>query len=249
MKKNLLLVIAIISAFCSISAQRFMSYNIRHGEGLDDKIDLDRTIKVISAQKTKYIALQEIDSVTARANKVAQLNYLAEKLTMYPIFAKSIDFNGGKYGVGILSKEKPLNVKRIPMPNKYEDRVLLIAEFKDFYLACTHLSFSIGDHKASLDIVKNEIKNINKPFVIMGDWNEHPNDVFVKGLTETGFCFLSDTTQFTFPADIPNETIDYIAVYNPKGKVKGNSVKIKGNSNLLKVASDHRPLVARLKKR
>src|SRR5215510_5239404 len=48
---------------------RVMTYNIHHGEGLDDKVDLLRIAQLIKEQRTDIVALQEVDKGTERTQK------------------------------------------------------------------------------------------------------------------------------------------------------------------------------------
>lgn len=48
------------------STLRLMSYNIRHGAGLDGRLDFERIAEVIKREHPDVVALQEVDSVTRR---------------------------------------------------------------------------------------------------------------------------------------------------------------------------------------
>ena len=117
---------------------RVMSYNVRHCAGMDWVLDYDRTAAVISKQQPDVVALQELDSMTGRSDRRYQLGELAQRTSYYPVYAGAIDFDGGKYGVGILTQEPPMSTKSIPLPGD-EPRVLLVVELKDYVMACTHL--------------------------------------------------------------------------------------------------------------
>lgn len=220
---------------------RLMSYNIRHGSGLDRQLDLQRTAKVIEDYHPDFVALQEVDSCATRSHSVDQAAQLGILTLMHPTFAAAIPLQGGKYGVALLSKQRPLSVKRIPMPNQGEDRVLLICEFKDCIIACTHLSLNESDHDTSASLIINEAAQCTKPFIVMGDWNSHPDSPFISRMKQH-FNFISNTKTPTFPADEPKETLDYIAVY----KSTGPEPAVRKSFRVVeeKQASDHRPLVA-----
>ena len=117
---------------------RVMSYNVQHCAGIESDINYDRTADVIFKQQADVVALQELDSMTSRSEGLYQLEELAKRTLYYPVFARAIDFDGGKYGVGILTRERPLTTKSIPLPGE-EPRVLLVVELKDYVIACTHL--------------------------------------------------------------------------------------------------------------
>nr|WP_020468889.1 endonuclease/exonuclease/phosphatase family protein [Zavarzinella formosa] len=48
---------------------RVLTYNIHHGEGTDDKVDLARLAEVIKVSKPDLVALQEVDRNTTRTKK------------------------------------------------------------------------------------------------------------------------------------------------------------------------------------
>ena len=87
---------------------RILSFNIRNTMGMDGQRDLARTASVIRRQRPDVVAVQEVDSVTGRSDGRYVLGDLAAEVLMYPTYAAAIDYDGGKYGIGILSREKPL---------------------------------------------------------------------------------------------------------------------------------------------
>ena len=152
-----------------------MSYNIRNGIGMDEKRDLNRTAATITAENPDVVCVQEVDSVTGRSGGAYILGDLAKVTNMHPTFAAAIDFMGGKYGIGILSKEEPLSVKRIALPGREEERALVIAEFSNYVVACTHLSLTPADQLASVQLIVNETSQYTKPVFLCGDFNAYPN--------------------------------------------------------------------------
>ena len=220
---------------------RVMTYNVRHCAGMDLKLDYDRTAGVILKQQPDVVAIQELDSMTTRGNQRYQLDELARRANYFPTYAAAIKYDGGKYGVGILTRERPLSVKRIPLPGK-EPRVLLVVELKDYVMACTHLDLNEKERLESVPIIVAEAQRWQKPFVIAGDWNDHPNSKLLKELKK---CFKINTgKRSTYPADNPNECIDYIATTKTMpAKAKHYEVVVEPET------SDHRPVVADLKMR
>lgn len=138
------------------------------------------------------VAVQEVDSVTNRSGGQDVLRRVADEALMYPVFARSMSFDGGAYGVGLLAKEKPLSVKRVPLPGAEEPRVLLVAEFRDYCVACTHLSLTPADQWASVPILKQVAAAYDKPFFLAGDWNAQPTDSTLK-LIQRDFKLLNNT--------------------------------------------------------
>ena len=97
---------------------RIMSYNIHNGVGLDGKRDYARIAKAILRMSPDVVALQELDSATRRSGGVDILRELSDQTLMHRVYAPAIDYQGGKYGIGLLSKEKPLNYKFVPLPGR-----------------------------------------------------------------------------------------------------------------------------------
>ena len=154
-------------------------------------------------------------------------------------YAKAIDYSGGSYGVGLLSREKPLSVTRIPLPGREEARVLLMAEFKDYCFCVTHLSLTREDSNASIDMIAALAAECRKPFFIAGDFNLTPGSEPIARMKKH-FIPLSDFSQKTFPADQPAECIDYIWMYRGR---KAEAFKMAERRVIEEpAASDHRPV-------
>ncbi|HCO68426.1 MAG TPA: endonuclease [Dysgonomonas sp.] len=217
---------------------RIMSYNVRNGMGIDNVTDYQRIIDVIRKVNPDIIAVQELDSVTNRSKGNYVLNEFAKYVGMYATYGSAISYDGGKYGVGVLSKEKPLAVKNIPLPGKEEKRTLLIVEFEKYVMCCSHWSLTKEDREASIVIINNAVKDYTKPVFLAGDLNSEPESDAIEHLSEN-WKMLSNPKQFTFPADKPRETIDYIFGYLPKGQVYSVFKREVVDEPL---ASDHRPL-------
>lgn len=219
-----------------------MSYNVRNGKGMDNKRNLNRTAAVIRAAQPDVVALQEIDSVTRRSegNDVAAV--LGRKCSMYHTFSKAINYDGGGYGVALLSREKPVAVQRFALPGREEARTLLYVEFEQYAVVSTHLSLTAEDRMASLAVIDSVATMCTKPIYIAGDWNATPESAFGRALGEK-MQYLTDTKACTFPADNPDRVIDYIvAPHDQAVEVLRREVVNEP------MASDHRPIIAVVKR-
>ena len=240
MKKLALFFVLVLMA-SGVFAQEFvkiMSYNVRSAKGMDNVRDCGRVAKVILEQQPDLVAVQELDSMTNRCGKKYILGEIAQLTGMYPEYFPAIKFDGGKYGIGILSKEKPLAVQGYPLPGSEEKRALLVAEFQDYMFACTHLSLTEEDRLESLEIIGKIAAASQKPFYFAGDLNDTPGSPFLDGL-QKNFRILNDVKAQTFPAPLPDRTLDYIAVW------KGTAPKLDVVSKEVvdePMASDHRPV-------
>lgn len=217
---------------------RMMTYNVRNGRGLDDVRNCQRIANVINNARPDVVAVQELDSVTARSGKTDVLKEIAERTQMNPYYAAAIDYDGGKYGIGLLSKTKPLRVKRLSLPGREEQRALLIAEFDQYLYACTHLSLTEEDRMSSLQLLRAEAKVSGKPFFLAGDFNAEPDSPFIKEL-KSDFQILSSNKP-TFPANAPKEVIDYVV----SSKQEVPTFVARSASVIDEpLASDHRPIL------
>ena len=217
---------------------KVMTYNVRHCAGMDLVLDYDRTAAVIAMQQPDVVALQELDSMTGRSDQRYQLGDLARHTQYHPVFGSAIDYDGGKYGVGILTRETPLSAKRIPLPGE-EPRVLLVVELQEYVIACTHLDLEEKQRLASVPLILEEAQRWQKPFILAGDWNDTPGSELLQEMAEH-FIILSGNGA-TYPADEPQDCLDYVATY------KGRTVEtIESHVIDEPAASDHRPVVVRM---
>ena len=241
MRKSVVLFILLLGVALSAMGQnrqlQIMSYNVRHCAGMDLVVDYDRTAAVIAQQQPDVVALQELDSMTGRSGHRDQLGELASRTNYHPVFGSAIDFDGGKYGVGILTHEIPLSTKRIPLPGE-EPRVLLVVELEDYVIACTHLDLDEAQRLASVPLIVEEAQQWQKPFLLAGDWNDEPGSELLEAMTQY-FTILSGD-EATYPADEPTACIDYVGVLNGRAEAIGSHVIDEPE------ASDHLPLVVQL---
>ena len=220
-----------------------MTYNIRNAKGMDGVCNFQRIANVISNEAPDVVAIQELDSMTTRSGQKFVLNEIAERTQMHASYAPAISFQGGKYGIGILSRKKPLDIHSYPLPGREEARMLMVAEFEDYFFACTHLSLTEEDRLASLDIIKKSVGKSDKPYFLAGDLNDTPDSKFIKALQQD-FQVLTNLKKPTFPAPEPTETIDYIAAWKHRSN---NFANLSAQVHEEPLASDHRPLTVQLR--
>lgn len=200
-------------------AFRMMSYNIRHGWGMDGRTDVSRAGEVLARESPRFVGVQEVDQCTQRVKGTNTCEVLARLTGMHATFAKAIDHAGGEYGNAVLSRETPRSVRRIPLPGK-EPRVLLLCEFDDCWFGTTHLD--VADERSrlgSIEIIRKTVAACGeKPVFLTGDWNSHPDSSVLAGLKEF-LTIISDEGQATFHGGAPtgfesqnrNRCIDYVA--------------------------------------
>ncbi len=240
MKRNVFIcILCLLGASCTCGQQlRLLTYNVHNCIGLDNVRDYNRIAEIIRSVDADVVALQELDSVTQRNGGVYALEELERLTDMYGFFAAAIPYQGGSYGIGILSKEKPLSCRIIPMSGREEKRVMVIAEFENYVFCATHQSLTPLDQLLSVKEIVKAIEGIHKPIFLAGDMNSAPAEAPQRLLKEY-FTILTDTTFYTYPADCPEACLDYIYGY----KNNGYRFKLLQTYVLSEpMASDHRPV-------
>lgn len=247
--KNLFLLITVVlvSVNCSVTKKskenelrlKILSYNVRNARGMDDVTDFDRVADVINRINADCVALQELDSATERSGGIVVLDELAKRTDMYATYSASIDYRGGKYGVGVLTKEKPLRFETIPLPGSEEKRSLLVVEMEDYVICSTHWSLRQPDRLASVALINDVLKKYTtKPVFLAGDLNAVPESDEISELSQ-GWTILSDSNQPTIPVDNPTRCIDYVLFKdNPSFRVQVVNTKVENEP----LASDHLPV-------
>ncbi len=227
---------------------KILCYNLRFGE----LASLRELAEFIESQNPDVVALQEVDVKTYRERAPGQngkdfITELGYRTGMLSAFARTIDYAGGYYGIGILSKYPYSQTRKImlPMPpGAKEQRAVLIANIelpgdKSFVFASTHLDHSSSDVRMEQVKVLNENLGKNSlPVIVAGDFNAKPlSPEIEKGMS--GWR-MACPEGFTIPADTPKSKIDYI-FYSPekKWRVLNSSVP---NVKL----SDHLPVTAEM---
>lgn len=220
------------------STVKILSYNVRNCRGMDGVTDYKRIANIITRVAADIVAIQELDSVTKRSNGVVVLNELSSLTNMYKTYSASIAFDGGKYGIGILTKEKPIKWKVIALPGREEGRSLLIVELKDYVICCTHFSLTKEDRVTSVEIINEALKNISKPIFIAGDFNAVPESEVIKNV-ENKWFMLNNPELPTIPSKNPQKCIDFIFA----SKFTGHTYQtLRTFVEQEPVASDHLPV-------
>jgi endonuclease/exonuclease/phosphatase family metal-dependent hydrolase len=195
-----------------------MSYNVKNGGGLDGVKDIRRCGQLVRETQPDVVAVQEVDSMTRR-NKFYVLGRMAEEAGYNAYFGPTIPHSGGKYGIGVLTKEPALSTEFHRLPCSKEPRGLLVVEMDKYYIPCTHLSLSEPYRVESVAIIKDVISKLkDKPVFIAGDMNAKPGSAPINAFKEFA-QLLTDDNKCTFPSNGPRVCIDYIFGVNGLFKV------------------------------
>lgn len=220
------------------STVKILSYNVRNCLGMDNITDYKRIADIITRVAPDVVVLQELDSATQRSKGIIVLNELASLTGMNKTYGASIAYQGGKYGNGILTKEKPVKWKVVPLPGREEKRSLLIVELNDYVICCTHFSLTEEDRIASVQIINGTLKDFSKLVFLGGDFNSVPGSEVIKNV-EKKWLMLNNPELPTIPSNNPKRCIDYIFAANFTGHAFQTKQTIVEQEP---VASDHLPV-------
>jgi len=229
-----------------------MTYNIHiaNPPSKPGVVDVEAIANVIKAQKPDLVALQEVDVNTRRSGvNLHQAKELARLTGMNYFYTKAIEYDGGLYGDAVLSRFPILDSIRyeLPVTQRLGGELRSVAmitvqvEGKRFFFASTHL-----DHLAAEDNRLLQAQELNKivkdlpyPLIIAGDLNANPTSQTMNILKEQLTWGCKSSCPYTFSAQNPKSTIDYI-MFKPINKFNVINYNIVNET----YASDHLPLVA-----
>ena len=178
------------------SIVRIMSYNIRHGSPIHHdikEIHLDSIAAAINAQKPDLVALQEVDVNTGRSGQdLDEAKELGKLTGMNYFFSRSIDFDGGAYGVAVLSRVPIQEYQRFPLPmpdTTGEARSVAMVTVEvlpgiKIHFASTHLDLKVDNRMAQVNELIALSGKSKYPLIIAGDFNAFPNSGEIKNLRE-----------------------------------------------------------------
>jgi len=233
---------------------RVVSYNIHAGKDAAGQPNLERVAALLDSLRADVVLLQEVDRGTTRSGGVDQLAEL-ERLTGFNgAFGRSLDFQGGEYGIALLSRWPIEDVTVVPLAvtppqersgGSHEPRVALHGVIATpagaLHVVNTHLDPSgqgTWRRQELVALMAHLRRRVPRDarLLIGGDLNSRPesDEVAALGLALTdawAACGAGDGG--TFPASAPDRRIDYL--FFRSGYCAGARV-------LPYLASDHRPL-------
>ena len=233
-------------------------YNIHAGKDAVGADNLERVAAIIRDAKADIALLQEVDRGTQRSGRTDQPAVLARSTALHVAFGSALDYQGGKYGVAILSRwpivaetliHLPVNPPQQRAGGSYEPRgalrVTIARNAGPVVVVNTHLDASREDVwrrqeiRTIMAIVDTALRGTDGPVLVGGDFNSTPDSDVQRILRSSGLrdswleCGRGDG--FSYPADSSFKRIDYL--YQTRGS-RCIEARVVATD-----ASDHRPVL------
>lgn len=230
---------------------RVMTYNIHVGVGMDKKLDLQRIADVINGQHPDLVGLQEVDRGVKRTEGKDEIAELARMTSMNFAFAHNLDYQGGQYGVAILSRFPIGAIDHRKYDNKREAerrgmiRVEVNVSGKTISFVTTHLDYQYEDGRVfEAEQLLGFLSAQQAPLIVVGDFNDEPAGsaykLMVRGFEDAWVRRRAKGAGLSYPADKPVKRIDYIFTR------QSDRIRAKKAWIVNTLASDHLPVVADL---
>jgi len=226
------------------------SYNIHRGVGLDRKRDLDRIAQVIGEMSPDVVGLQEV----VRENGMAhadQATYLGQVLGMQVVMGETRSYGSGTYGNAVLTRLPVLSSVRCDLSCDGREprgclRVDLDLDHTAVHLFNCHFGLAFHERRAQLDLLAGFLQaaDCDGPRLLVGDFNEWHRGPVTRRLRRE-FSSPMRRMRRTHPAVFPLFRLDRIYW---DVELQGEAFHVH-RSRLARVASDHLPVVARLRVR
>lgn len=235
---------------------RIVSYNVGvfHKSGYNK---MNMVADMLNEMKADVAGIQELDSCATRTGGVYQLRAFADALGDWNYrFAPAIPFQGGTYGIGIVSKKKFRILDSWAMTldrgKGAEQRALNVVEFPKFVLAATHLDHrsdaaQLAQAKAITEALSARYAGTHKVVILCGDFNAKPGSKTIRELKKNWTIVSAQNN--TYDSSRPKQCIDYIMVLdnNSSYVLRHTAVASKFDDGDVTQASDHLPVYIDIK--
>lgn len=251
MKSKILLIVLSAVALIGCSCGRTVSLTlVQYNVGVFNKYEcssVEAVADIVRNMGADVVTLNEVDSCTVRTGKVDQIVSLAEAMGRWNhYYAPAMPFNGGAYGVGVVSNPglKIVSTDKVALPrgNGYEPRVMAVVEYEGFIVATVHLDLTPESRMAQVEVINGYMDALKtkKPIFLTGDFNAEPDSELIETMKQS-WTIISNQDR-TYPSELPVKCIDYIFV-----RSQGHRVAVVDNSTPLltpeqAAASDHLPV-------
>lgn len=207
-------------------------YNIHAGKDATGVHNLDRVAAVVRDAGVDLVLLQEVDRFTTRSGGEDQIGRLATLTGMHSAFGKTLDYQGGQYGIALLSRwpivhdtlyHLPIEPPQARAGGSYEPRgalyAIIAAPSDTLHVFNTHLDASGKDtyrRQEAAELLKLAAPLLAREARVMigGDLNSQPASAVIEMLTDGDlrdpWPSCGTGNGFSYPDSLPVRRIDYL---------------------------------------
>jgi endonuclease/exonuclease/phosphatase family metal-dependent hydrolase len=239
---------------------RILTYNVHRWVGTDRQVSPGRIAEVIAAAQADIVALQEVRVGRSRAGAVDQAAELANALGMDIHFQPTIRVFGEQFGIAILTRHPSRIVRSGRLPTlsagpTLEKRCALWVAVeiggRELQVVNAHLSLRSRErlYQAQALLGSDWLGHAQcgDPAVLLGDFNAPPHSrsyrLLASRLRDAQLFNPNGDPQATFHTRAPVLRLDHVFVTPSVEVVAAAPIR----SPLARVASDHFPLLAKLR--
>ena len=254
----LLLLVALVPP--ALDPVRVLVYNIHAGKDSQGIDNLERVAELVRRTGADLVLLQEVDRGTERSGRTDQPAVLARLTGYHVAFGKTLDYQGGEYGIAVLSRWPIVSDTLLPLTvqppqqragGSHEPRGVLHVTVAGpggaLHVLNTHLDPSAEDGYR-LQEVEGVLSAARRlvpgaaPALLGGDFNAVPESrVHQRVLGDAwrdAWIACGRGSAATYPSHLPVKRIDYL--FLPASLACESAVVLES------AASDHRPLLVTL---
>lgn len=261
MKRLAVVWLLVATAACALpfvkrdESVRVLVYNIHAGKDAANRPNLEDVAALVRSTSSDLVLLQEVDRGTRRSGDVDQLQVLIDRTAFDGVFGRTLDYDGGQYGIAALARGGFVYRDTIPLRvtpvqtragGSHEPRGALVTvaytRLGRLQVINTHLDALASDEYRQQeadrlrDILRERLVT-GTPLMLGGDLNATPDSAVIAKLL--GFGLRDAWTEcgqgsgFTFPSDRPVKRIDHLFL---TGMLRCTDARV-----IETTISDHRP--------
>jgi len=194
-----------------------LTWNIRHGLGVDDKQDINRIADELLKRDSDIYAIQEVDICTHRSKGIDQMAYLSERLGMVGNFSRFFGYDDGDYGLATFTKYHIINTDELILFSRLSrsNRALQVDMMIDGKVI-SHVNLHLPSTRSSICWRNLSKYRHSDRTIITGDFNlnPHANDIQrmkkkFNDINEHGTHPVYDILDYSFSTLTPIESRVY----------------------------------------
>jgi len=242
-----------------VLTMRIMLYNMRYGTGSGFKFhlpipfggffrktgkNLDALIRFFHEQKADVLGLVEIDAGSYRTGHRSQADVIAHKLGHRPFCRSKYRQRSWWSRFPLMRKQSnaclsghPVIRERAHFFQKGVKRLVMEMELEEVVIFVVHLALSRRCREAQLTDLAQLVRQVKKPYLIMGDFNAFAGKVELKEFMDVlELSNANPTDAPTFPSRSPRWQLDFIL---HSSEIRVTHFEVAQDIRL----SDHLPLI------